>query len=109
MKIASRYKKFLIKPDDHFDDMNYLQLQDHLETIKTETTNLPLQLRSDMVIAFVKDGFIKNEWKETSPLLTEFLNSKNPALEYLAELFDSCSGNEIYRLQLETYIRKMLD
>ena len=108
MRITSRYKRFLIKSGDHFDESNYLQLQDDLESIKASVSHLPADFRSDMIVSFVKNQFMKEEWKETNPSLAEKINSRTLAMECMEELFDSCSDNDLFREELEIYIRKML-
>ena len=109
MKIAPRYKRFLIKADDHFDEFNYPRLQDDMESIKAGIAHLPADFRNEMIISFVKDKFIKEEWTAINPSLAEKINSKSLAIECLEELFDSCSNNDMFRQELEMYIRKMLN
>lgn len=109
MRIIQRYKRFLIKAGDHFDESNFPQLQDDLEAIKAGIADMPADFKDELIISFVKNQFIKAEWKEMNPSLVEFVNSKSLAIEYLEELFDSCSENEAFRKELEMYIRKMLN
>jgi hypothetical protein len=109
MRIIQRYKRFLIKAGDHFDESNFPQLQDDMGAIKAGIAHLPEDFKNELIISFVKNQFIKTEWKERNPSLAEFVNSKSLAIEYLEELFDSCSENEVFRQELERYIRKMLN
>ena len=104
-----QYKKYLIRPDDHFDETNFPTLQDDIETIKASIETMPEEFTRTMFISFVKDRSIKKEWEVTNPSLAELLNSKNLPLQRMEELFDSCMDNKMFRQELETYIRKMLE
>ena len=104
-----QYKMYLIRPDDHFDETNFPTLQDDIETIKTSVESMPEEFRRTLFISFVKDRSIKKEWEVTNPSLAELLHSKNLPLQRMQGLFDSCMDNKMFRLELETYIRKMLD
>src|SRR5689334_17834407 len=104
-----QYKKYLIRADDHFDEVNFPTLQDDIETIKAGIGSMPEEFTRTMFISFVKDRSIKKEWEATNPSLAELLNSKNLPLQRMEGLFDSCMDNKMFRLELETYIRKMLD
>lgn len=104
-----QYKKFLIRPDDHFDEANFPTLQYDMETIKEGIGSMPEEFNRSMLISLAKDRSLKKEWEESNPLLAELLNSKNLPLQCMEGLFDSCTDNRMFRMELETYIRKMLD
>lgn len=104
-----KYKKFLIRAGDHFDESNYLRLQEDMESIKAGIGHLPADFRSEMIISFAKGQSIKSEWEKDNPSLAERVNSKSLNTECLEELFDSCSDNDMFRQELETYVQKMLD
>ena len=104
-----RYKKYLVKADDHFEEVNFPRLQDDMDAIKASIAALPEEFTKEIIIAFVRDRSIKDELKEGNPLVAELVNSKSLPLECLEGLFDSSGKNEMFRLELETYIRKKLD
>ena len=108
MKIQ-RYKRFLIRNDYHFDEFNYPQLQENIESIKESISHLPADFRNEMILSFVKNQSIKEEWKKTNPTLAEKISSGSLPTECLQDLFDACSDNEMFRRELESYISKMLD
>ena len=62
-----------------------------------------------MIISFAKNQFLKKEWIATNPSLAEKINSNGLDINFLRELFDSSSANEMFSQELETYIKKMLD
>ena len=103
-----KYKKFLIRAGDHFDESNYLRLQEDMESIKAGIAHLPADFRSEMIISFAKDRSIQEELGEKNPSLTEKLNSKSLNTGCLEDLFDSASDNDLFREELEIYVRKML-
>src|SRR5689334_15132690 len=109
MKVIQRYKKFLIKENDHFDESNYLKLQDDLESIKAAISHLPADHRTEMIISFAKNKFLEKEWIATNPLLAEKINLNSLDINFLRELFDSSSANEMFSQELEAYIKKMLN
>lgn len=104
-----QYKKYLIRADDHFDEMNFPILQDDMETIKAGIGSMPEEFTRGMFISLAKDRSVKKEWETTNPSLAELLHSKNLPLECMQGLFESSTDNKMFRLELETYIRKMLD
>ena len=80
-----------------------------MEALKASISGLPGDFKNEIIISFVKNGSIKPEWKEINPSLVELVSSKGPAIDFLEELFASSSHNEVFRQELETYIRKMLN
>ena len=104
-----RYKKFLIKTDDHFNEINFSKLEEDMTAIKASISGLPGDFKNEIIISFVKDGSIKKEWIEINPSLSGLVSSKSLAIKCLEDLFDSSSHNEVFRKELETYIREMLN
>lgn len=103
-----QYKKYLVKKDDHFDEANYPMLQNVLEFIRDHISKLPDDFKNEIIFAFVKNNSLQPEWAVANPALAGLLALKSQPFESLRELFDSCSGNELFQRELETYIRKML-
>jgi len=103
-----RYKKFLIKADDHFDEFDYPHLEDEMKSIITAIAEMPADFKSEMIISYAKNKSIEPEWEKRNPSLAQMLKSKSLAIENLGDLFDSCTHNNVFCLELEGYARKML-
>lgn len=104
-----RYKKFLIKAGDHFDEFNYPKLENDIADLKAAIADMPADYKSEIIISRAKGGQIKPDWKAANPTLSEWVSSENSPLRSLGELFDSSSNNPVFREELESYVRRMLN
>lgn len=104
-----RYKKFLIKPVDHFDEVNFPKLEEDMQAIKLSIGNLPETFKAEIIVSFVNGLAIKEEWKVANPTLAGLATTKNLDCGCLEDLFSSSTHNDKFQQGLESYIRKMLD
>ena len=98
------YKKYLIKETDQFNPDDFPRLTEDLEIIGIAMASVPSAYNKEMLISFLKDHKIQNDWVNANPRLAEMISSKSLPVKNLEELFDSCSHNPTFRKGLEEYI-----
>ncbi|HEX6191771.1 MAG TPA: hypothetical protein VFZ42_05375 [Chitinophagaceae bacterium] len=103
-----RYKKYLIKSHDQFDPEKFPFLADDIASIMAQTSTISPLFRNDIIISFLKDNFIKPEWKQGNPELTSLIESGSLPTENLQSLFDSGRNNTLYSQEYEGFLKKNL-
>ena len=109
IKNMMRYKKFLIKPVDHFDELNFPKLEEDMAAIKLRIGSLPENFKAEIIISFLNGQAVKEDWKEANPTLTRLVTKRKLDIGCLEDLFTSSTHNGKFQQGLESYIRKMLD
>ena len=101
-----KYQKFLVGPADHFDPAFYPFLEEKISFAKKELETMPSVHRTEMLVSFLKEHWIKSEWVAANPGLAEMISSKVLPLADLEELFESCKNNTVFTTELETYLKE---
>lgn len=102
------YKKYCIKTTDRFNPDDFPKVLNELADINTGTAGLPGIYKESIIISFLKDRSIQNDWLKANPVLTGLFNSGNFTTSHLESLFDSCKMNNRFLEDYEEYIRKNL-
>ena len=98
-----RYKQFLIKPEDHFNEFDYPWLKEDLDIVVSKIEKFSPAVREKIAAAIAKGKPITNNNFEEGYTDANLQNSKK-----LEDLFESSSHNELFRQQLERYIGTVL-
>ncbi len=101
-----QYRKYNIRNTDQFRPDDYPKVLNELSDISNGITGLPGLHRGDIVISFLKERSIKNDWLVANPALAGLITSRHFETTHLESLFDSCSINTQFTNELEEYIRK---
>ena len=104
-----KYQRYLIRPTDHFDPASYPFLEEKIPFLKVELDKIFSAHRTEMIISYFKEHYIKSEWEISNPGLVEMINSKALALSDFEELFESCKKNTVFTTELETYLIEQFD
>jgi hypothetical protein len=100
------YKKYLVKDTDHFDPDHFPELMEDIDTIHVGMDATPTALNAEMLLSFLKSHSIRTEWVNANPQLAEMISSKSLPITGLEALFESCTENRDFRIQLEEHIRE---
>lgn len=100
-----QYKKYIIGKTDQFDENNFSSLADEIRTINEKTINTSSVLKVEIIISFLKDHSLSNDWITTNPALTEMVISNALFTGCIEGLFDSSRHNPAFQHDLENYLK----
>jgi len=100
------YPKYLVKENDQFDPENFSFVMDDMQMIREQTGHVPGTSKADILISFLKDHSLQNEWLVSNPLLTGMLTAGSLSTRNIESLFDSCRDKPFFRKQMEEYLRQ---
>jgi len=103
------YRNYIIKDSDHFIASEFVELQTSIQHIALELSMESSANITDMIISFVKDHSINSQMVKDSPGLANRISSRALPIEVMEALFDASRENQLFRKQLEDYIRSCLD
>ena len=101
-----QYKKYLVRSTDQFDPVNFSSIIDEIQLINEATVSIPPFLKAEILISFLKDHSLNNNWTKANPELTDLVTSGSLLKGTIASLFESCHNNMVFRQDLETYLKK---
>lgn len=99
------YNKYLVKANDRFDPEQFPFIADDISMMKDQTEHLSGSFRSEIIIGFMKNHSLENEWKNGNPELTKLVTAGSLSSRNIESLFESCGNNPLFRQQLEDFIR----
>ena len=102
----NQYNKYLIKETDRFDAEYFSSVNEEVVKINAGVKHLPSLFRSEIIVSFLKDHSLQNDWMKANPGLTELTTSGSLFTGNIESLFESCRHNLIFRKDLETYLNK---
>lgn len=102
------YKKFLVGPTDKFDPENFQGMIEEIQMINEKTQTVPSAFKADIIISFLNDHSIQNDWILANPELVALVNSGTLFNGNTESLFDSCRNNATFRDSLKIYLTKEL-
>ena len=101
-----QYNKFLVRPTDQFDPVNFSSVTDEIQLINEEIVNLPPSFKVEILLSFLKDHSLEDSWAEANPELTGLVTSGSLFKGTIKSLLESCRSNPAFRQDLETYLKK---
>jgi hypothetical protein len=101
-----KYKKYNIKNTDKFRPDDYPKVLNELEEITTRVAGLPGIHKGDIIISYLKDHSVKNDWMSANPALAALVTSSDLDTSNLKSLFECCQLNDPFAREFEEFIRK---
>ena len=101
-----QYNKYLVRPTDQFDPVNFSSVTDEIQLINEETVSLPPLFKVEILMSFLKDHSVENNLTKANPELTDLITSGSLLKGNIESLFESCRSNPAFRQDLETYLKK---
>ncbi len=103
-----RYHKYKIKETDRFDVIDFPKVEAELEEMVKIIAAVPAIYKEQMIISYLEDHSLENEWIETNPELAGLLKEEHFNASHTKALFESCMENKNFRLDLEGFIKEVL-
>jgi len=79
-----------------------------LSILKNGIVNTPIYFKTEIIISYLKDHCIKNDWITANPGLVELMLAGNFNTRNIESVFETCRTKPTYRKDYETYIRTQL-
>jgi hypothetical protein len=98
------YAKYLIAASDQFDPLNYYKIEEEIDSINEKTSAFPEKFKPEMIVSFLKDHSMENNWASANSQLAEAITSGTLFSGDIESLFDSCRNNPGFRKGLENYL-----
>jgi hypothetical protein len=99
-----QYKKYLVKNGDRFDPENFPSVSEEVISIRKHIEHLPSSYKADILVSFLKDHSLQDNWIKNNPGLVELITSGSLFSGSTEALFESCREHPAFRQQLETYL-----
>ena len=106
IKEMKQYNKYLVRSTDQFDPANFSSIDDEIQLINEGTVSLPPFFKVEILVSFLKDHSLENNWTEANPELTDLVTSGSLFKGNIESLFESCRSNPAFHRDLETYLKK---
>jgi hypothetical protein len=104
----NRYRKYAIMDTDRFDPDYFTKVRDETTGLMTVIINNPGPFAEMIILAYLQEGSLKQEWTDANPGLCNILVEKNCTTTHLESLFASSKDNLQFTRELEDYIRKQI-
>lgn len=102
------HKTYTIKNDDQFEPDHFPVIKYEMLKVLQQSEQLSGVFKAEMIVSFLKDHSLQNEWIQANPALTTLMLSNTLFDGSTTSLFDACRDNLLFRKQLETYLLKIL-
>jgi hypothetical protein len=99
-----QYNKYLVKNTDQFDATSFPFIDDEIESVNRQINHLPSSFRNEIMISFLKDHFLQNDWTAANPVLANLVTSGSLFSGDIESLFDSSRENTAFTQHLERYL-----
>ena len=100
------YRKYNIRNTDQFRPDDFPKVLNELSDISNGIAGLSGLHKEDIVVSFLKDHSLKNEWLTANPAVAGLISSKHFETTHLESLFDCCRVNTRFAEELEDFVRK---
>ncbi len=97
-----------VKSETIFDPGSAPYVAQELSLLKAGVAKLPDYLKADMIISYLKDHSMNNDWIRANPEMMETLLSHRFITRNIEAQFNYCRTKPAYRLDYEAYIRQFL-
>ncbi len=104
----NRYRKYAIKDTDRFDPDYFTKARDETSGLMNVIINNPGPFTELIILAYLKEGSLLQEWTDANPGLCNILLDKSCITTHLESLFASSKDNLLFTRELEDYIRKQI-
>lgn len=98
-----------VRDMDNFIAADYPVLSAEVKQVTKDVIHTPMYYKSDIIISFLRDHSLKNEWIEANPVLAKLVTSGSLVTSHIEQLFEACRRNISFRTQFERYLKLMLN
>lgn len=98
-------QQYRLNDTESFVASRFPELEVSLRQIMEQLASVPAGPKSEMILSFVKDHSIRSQQVNDHPQLANLISSKTLPLQVMETLFESSRQNNLFRMQLEDYIK----
>jgi hypothetical protein len=95
-----------IQDTDKFHPGDYPHVVIELAKLNKGTLNVPVTHKADIIISYLKDHSLKNEWIKANPALSSLVTSNFFPTGHIESLFGSARRHKLFLFDFEVYIKK---
>jgi hypothetical protein len=96
--------KYLIKTTDQFDPEYFSSINEEIAAINVQIEHLPVVFKPEIIVSYLKDHLIQNDWITANPELATLVKSGSLFKGNIQSLFVSSRNNPGYYQGLESYL-----
>ena len=100
------YPKYLIKEGDKFEPEIFSSVMDEMTTLKEQIRNVSPAFKADILVSFLKDHSLDNNWIKANPELAKLINTGSLSTTNIEALFESCRNKPFFRKQMEEFLKQ---
>jgi hypothetical protein len=94
---------------ERFNPDNYPKMVNEVTLMVDQLDPVPASYKKEMVLSYLKEQGMKNEWILANPNLANLIHSGSLPTAQLEALFQSCRWNKTFRSALERYVKDRLN
>ena len=100
------YPKYLVKEGDRFEAETFSSILDEMMTLKEQTRNVSPAFKADILVSFLKDQSLDNNWIKANPELTKLVSAGSLSTANIKTLFECCRNKPFFRNQMEEFLKQ---
>ena len=100
------YNSYNISEHDKFNPNDYPVVTHELIVLNEGIAGVPVHHKADIIISFLKDHCLKNNWISANPKLIKLLTSGLFPVSHIESLFVSCRKNKAFLHDFEAYLKE---
>ena len=100
-----QYNKYLISQSEQFNEENFSSLPDEIYNINEKTNKIPQIFKAEIIVSFLKDHSLNDNWIKANPELTELVISNTLFTGCIEALFESSRSNRVFQQDFENYLK----
>lgn len=99
-----QYEKYLIGILDIFEPGNYPAVNAEIINVNQKTADSPFFYKEEIIISFLKNHSLRNDWIDANPQLTKLVTSGQIFTGNIESLFEACRDNKVFSGDLENHL-----
>lgn len=103
-----QHKQFTLKNNEIFEPGRFASIREEIILINERTASLPAAFKANIIVTFLKDHSLSNEWIKANPQLTRSVTGGSLFTGAAEALFEASKGNILFQKQLETFLINQL-
>ena len=100
------FNKYLVKTTDQFNPEYFSSINEEIDSINAQIGYLPVVFKSEIIVSFLKDHSVQNNWIKANPGLATLVTSGSLFTGNIKSLLASSRNNPAYRQDFESYLIK---
>lgn len=94
--------------EDLFNPEKTPEMVKELSALNEGTAHTPIYFKAEIIISYLKNHSLKNEWITANPKLTDMMINGFFKTIHIESLFEYCRMNQPFRRSYEKYIQQQV-